>query len=130
MSVWVGGNGSVNWAEQRVDSGLAALIVGSMPMWVALMESVIDRRPPSLLLSSSLLVGFGGLVVLTYPMLRDGVRADLLGVSAVVFAAISWGLGSIVVNRRRLQLDPLVVSGHSPMILTSTRLRRRPSNSP
>jgi drug/metabolite transporter (DMT)-like permease len=111
LLLWVGGNGSVNWAEQRVDSGLAALIVGTMPMWVALMESLVDRRSPSLLLCSSLVIGFGGLVVLTYPMLRDGVHADLLGVAAVVFAAVSWGLGSIIVNRRRLQLDPLVVSG-------------------
>lgn len=116
LLLWVGGNGAVNWAEQRIDSGLAALIVGSMPMWVALMESVIDRRPPSLLLCSSLMIGFGGLVVLTYPMLRDGVQADLLGVAAVVFGAISWGLGSIVVNRRRLQLDPLVVSGWQQLV--------------
>ncbi|GAG31434.1 unnamed protein product, partial [marine sediment metagenome] len=56
--LWVGGNGAVNWAEQRIDSGLAALIVGTMPIWVALMESMIDRRRPSFLLSVSLVVGF------------------------------------------------------------------------
>jgi drug/metabolite transporter (DMT)-like permease len=111
MLLWVGGNGAVNWAEQRIDSGLAALIVGTMPIWVALMESLIDRRRPTLLLSASLVVGFGGLVVLTYPMLEDGVRSDEVGVIAVAFAAISWGLGSIVVNRRRLDLDPMVISG-------------------
>ena len=111
VMLWVGGNGAVNWAEQRIDSGLAALIVGTMPIWVALMESLIDRRRPSLLLSISLVVGFGGLVVLTYPMMEDGVRADAVGVIAVVFAAISWGFGSIVVNRRRLALDPIVISG-------------------
>ena len=111
LLLWVGGNGAVNWAEQRIDSGLAALIVGSMPIWVSMMESLIDRRPPSLLLVGSLLVGFGGLVVLTFPMFRDGVRSDLLGVMAVVFAAISWGFGSIIVNRTRLSLDPIVVAG-------------------
>jgi drug/metabolite transporter (DMT)-like permease len=109
--LWVGGNGAVNWAEQRIDSGLAALIVGTMPIWVALMESLIDRRRPSLLLSASLVVGFGGLVVLTYPMLEDGVRSDVVGVIAVVFAAISWGFGSIIVNRRPLRFDPIVISG-------------------
>jgi drug/metabolite transporter (DMT)-like permease len=111
LLLWVGGNGAVNWAEQRIDSGLAALIVGTMPIWVAVMESVIDRRRPTLLLSVSLLIGFGGLVVLTYPMLKDGFKSDGVGVVAVVFAAISWGLGSIVVNRRRLALDPMVISG-------------------
>jgi len=111
LLLWVGGNGAVNWAEQRIDSGLAALIVGTMPIWVALMESRIDHRRPTLLLTASLVVGFLGLVVLTSPMLKDGVRSDVLGVFAVIFAAISWGLGSIVVNRRRLDLDPMVISG-------------------
>ena len=109
--LWVGGNGAVNWAEQRIDSGLAALIVGTMPIWVALMESLMDRRRPSFLLSASLVVGFAGLVVLTFPMLEDGVKSDLIGVVAVVFAAVSWGFGSIVVNRRPLKFDPIVISG-------------------
>jgi drug/metabolite transporter (DMT)-like permease len=116
LLLWVGGNGAVNWAEQRIDSGLAALIVGSMPMWVAFMESLIDRRAPTLLLAGSLVTGFGGLVVLTYPMLRGGLSADLLGVVAVVFAAVSWGFGSIIVNRRPLELDPVVVSSWQQLI--------------
>ena len=84
---------------------MAALVVGTMPIWVAMMESLIDRRRPSLLLSMSLVVGFAGLVVLTYPMLEDGVTADLAGVVAVVFAAVSWGLGSMWLNRRPLKID-------------------------
>jgi drug/metabolite transporter (DMT)-like permease len=58
-----------------------------------------------------LLIGFVGLVVLTYPMIEDGVRSDVLGVIAVIFAAISWGFGSIVVNRRQPELDPIAISG-------------------
>jgi drug/metabolite transporter (DMT)-like permease len=111
LLLWVGGNGLVNWAEQRVDSGLAALVVGTMPIWVAVMEGALDRRPPSLLLAGSLLVGFAGLVVLTLPTVRAGATADLLGIAAVVVAAVSWGLGSIIVNRRSLGLDPIVVAG-------------------
>jgi drug/metabolite transporter (DMT)-like permease len=119
LLLWLGGNGAVNWAEQRIDSGLAALIVGTMPIWVAAMEAVIDRRPPTLLLSFSLVVGFAGLAVLTYPMLREeGVRGDVVGVLVVVFAAISWGYGSILLNRRRLSLDPIVVSGWQQLIGT------------
>jgi drug/metabolite transporter (DMT)-like permease len=108
--MWVAGNGGVNWAEQRVDSGLAALIVGTTPIWVALMESLIDRRLPSLLLTFSLTVGFGGLVVLTYPMLKDGVGSDFFGVLAIVFAALSWGFGTIVISRRPVALEPIVIS--------------------
>jgi drug/metabolite transporter (DMT)-like permease len=116
LLLWVGGNGAVNWAEARIDSGLAALIVGTMPIWVALMESMVDHRPPSLVLAGSLIMGFAGLVVLTYPKIRNGVTADLLGIVVVVGAAVSWGLGSIIVNRRRLALDPIVVSSWQQLI--------------
>ncbi len=116
LLLWVGGNGAVNWAETRIDSGLAALIVGTMPLWVAFLEGLIDRRPPSLLLSLSLVTGFAGLVVLTYPKIRDGVTSDLLGIIVVVFAAVSWGLGSIIVNRRQLDLDPIVVASWQQLV--------------
>ena len=116
LLLWVGGNGAVIWAEQRVDSGLAALIVGTMPIWVAMMEAVIDRRPPSLLLVGSLLVGFAGLAVLTTPLLADGVSGDALGIAAVVFAAISWGMGSIILNRRPVKLDLLAVSAWQQLV--------------
>jgi drug/metabolite transporter (DMT)-like permease len=116
LLLWVGGNGAVNWAEQRIDSGLAALVVGTMPIWVAAMEALIDRRAPSLLLASSLVVGFAGLTVLTYPMLRQGARGDGVGVLAVAFAAISWGYGSILLNRRRMALDPIASSGWQQLV--------------
>ena len=109
--MWVAGNGLVNWAEQRVDSGLAALVVGTAPLSVAAMEAAIDRRRPTSRLVLSLLVGFAGLVVLSFPVLRSGVTADLLGVLGLAVAGMTWGYGSIVINRRRPALDSLVVSG-------------------
>jgi drug/metabolite transporter (DMT)-like permease len=109
--MWVGGNGIVNWAEQRVDSGLAALVVGTAPLSVAAMEAMIDRRPPGLRLVGALLVGMAGVGVLSYPLLRSGVTADVLGVVGLALAGVSWGYGTIVLNRRRLPLDPIVVSG-------------------
>ncbi|HOC44198.1 MAG TPA: EamA family transporter [Thermoanaerobaculales bacterium] len=109
--MWVGGNGLVNWAEQRVDSGLAALVVGTAPLSVAAMEAAIDRKAPSRRLVLSLVVGFAGLVVLSWPVLRTGVAADMLGVLALAVAGASWGLGSIVLHRRKLGLDSLAVAG-------------------
>jgi drug/metabolite transporter (DMT)-like permease len=109
--MWVGGNGVVNWAEQRVDSGLAALVVGTAPLSVAAMEAMIDRRPPGLRLIGSLLVGMAGVGVLSYPLLQSGVTADVLGVVGLALAGVSWGYGTIVLNRRRLPLDPVVVAG-------------------
>jgi drug/metabolite transporter (DMT)-like permease len=110
LLMWVGGNGVVNWAEQRLDSGLVALVVGTMPIWVALVEARLDRRRPSPLLLGSLLTGFAGLVVLTAPLLENGVAASLAGVVAVLGATLSWGLGSLLVSRRPVGLGPLAAS--------------------
>jgi len=71
--LWVIGNGTVNWAEQRIDSGLTALIIGTTAIWVAVIEGLLDRKPPSLLLMSSLVTGFVGLVVLTSPLFVHGL---------------------------------------------------------
>ncbi len=116
LLLWVGGNGAVNWAETRIDSGLAALVVGTMPMWVMVMESVLDRRRPSFRLTGSLLLGFAGLVVLTFPMWRDGVTGDLAGVLGVVFGAVSWGAGSVWLNRRPVAVGSVATSGLQQLI--------------
>ena len=116
LLMWVGGNGAVNWAETRIDSGLAALLVGTMPLWVVVIESGLDRRRPSLRLVVSLLVGFAGLVVLTFPMWRDGVTGDLAGVLAVVIGAVSWGAGSVWLNRRPVAVGSIATSGLQQLI--------------
>ena len=63
--MWNGGNGMVTWAEQHAHSGYAALVVGTTPMFSALVESAFNRRRPSTGLLLSLLVGFAGLFLLT-----------------------------------------------------------------
>lgn len=110
--LWVGGNGMVVWAEQHADSGYAALLVGTLPIWVVLIESFLERRVPSLLLTLSLLIGFAGTGLLTLPVLMAGAKADLLSVIALLIAPISFGAGSILQRRRPLDLDPLVGSGY------------------
>jgi len=114
--LWVGGNGGVNWAEQHVASGLAALIIGSMPIWVAIMEALLDRRPPSARLAAALLTGFAGLAVLTWPLLRHGVTADVAGVVVLLGGTLCWGGGSILLRRRPVSLDPVVSSGWQQLV--------------
>lgn len=112
LLMWVGGNGGVNWAEQRVESGLVALVIGTMPLWVATLEAVIDGRPPSSRLVTSLACGFAGLAVLTAPRLDEGISGDAVGILVVVGGTISWGVGSILLSRRPVtSVRPTVVSG-------------------
>jgi drug/metabolite transporter (DMT)-like permease len=111
LLMWVGGNGLVNFGEMRAASGYAALLVGTMPMWVALIEAIVDRRSPSLSLLGSLGIGFAGLGVLAWPVIRQGPTADLWSVVALVCAPLCWGLGSILQMRRSVGLGPTASAG-------------------
>ncbi|MGE5072499.1 MAG: EamA family transporter [Anaerolineae bacterium] len=94
----VGGNGVVSWAEQRVASGIAALIVASIPLWVALIDAL---RPhgvkPDWKIILGLLIGFGGIVLLVVSSgghsAAEGVT--IAGVIGLLLAAFLWSLGSI-----------------------------------
>ena len=110
--LWIGGNGLVNWSEQRIHSALAALIVASTPLWVAVLESLIERRAPSLLLSGSLLLGFCGTGFLSYPVLAGGVHADILSIVALLIASLSWGSGSLLQRRHGVHLSARVTAGY------------------
>jgi drug/metabolite transporter (DMT)-like permease len=110
LMLWVGGNGLVNWAEQRADSGYAALLVGAMPIWVVLMESLVDRRRPTFRLIGALVIGFAGLGVLSWPVLRNASGAGPAQAVALVLAPLSWGAGSIYLTRRAVQLGPTASS--------------------
>jgi drug/metabolite transporter (DMT)-like permease len=110
--LWAFGNAFVVVAEKRVDSGLAAILIASTPIWVAVLESIIDRRVPSKLVAAALLVGFLGVGLIGYPALRTGARADALAVAALLFAALSWGGGSLLQRRVPVALDPVVSAGY------------------
>lgn len=114
--LWIGGNGLVSWAEQRAHSGYAALLVGSMPIWVAAMEALLDRTAPSLTLIGALIVGFAGLALLVGPVLAQGVPADVAAVIALLLAPLSWGAGSLLQKRRPVSLGTLVTAGYQNLI--------------
>jgi drug/metabolite transporter (DMT)-like permease len=99
-----GGNGLVTVAERDVPSGLAALIIGSVPLWVVLMRSVHGDRVPRATLAGVAL-GFAGLAVLVLPGDRPG-DAPLGGVLVIVVASISWAAGSFYSKRVPLPADP------------------------
>lgn len=110
--LWGLGNGLVVWAEQRADSSLAALLIGSVPVWAALIEAGLDRRMPSTRLFGSLVVGFLGVVLLAAPVLRSGVRADIASVIALFFAAIAWSAGTVLQGRRKVEVAMIVSSAY------------------
>lgn len=112
LLLWVAGNGLVTFAEQRTESGLAALLVAASPIWASVVEAVWDRKLPSPLLFVSLLIGFGGIVVLTLPSLSSGVEADTIATLALLAAAMAWATGSVYQARNQLTLAPRVSSAY------------------
>lgn len=112
LLLWLGGNGLVVWAEQRAHSALAALMVGTIPIWVAVLEAVLDRRRPSPLLMLGLFCGLVGIGLLSAPVLTSGVRADILSMIALLLASVSWAVGSVLQNRNPVDLPLRVSSGY------------------
>jgi drug/metabolite transporter (DMT)-like permease len=115
---------------------LAALIIASTPILVAVMESLLDRKLPTLHLSLALLVGFVGIVLLSYPSLSDGSQADVYALIGLVIASASWGAGSILMSRYPFDLPPEVTSGYqmligglmlAPLVLIAQEPRPTPS---
>jgi drug/metabolite transporter (DMT)-like permease len=110
----VGGNGSVVWAEQRVPSGIAALLVGSAPLWMVLLDSLRPggRRPGGWAVIGVVL-GFVGIAILVGPSQLIGIEGDvdLLGAGALTLAAFSWAIGSLYNRSARLPGSPLLGTG-------------------
>jgi drug/metabolite transporter (DMT)-like permease len=86
----VGGNGGVVFAEQSVASGLAALGVATVPLWIVLFAG-LWKKWPSRIESAGLLLGFAGIILLNF---EGDLRASPAGATALVIAAICWAFGS------------------------------------
>ena len=102
-----GGNGVVTVAEQHVPSGLAALLVASVPLWVVVLRMAVARERVALGTLVGVGIGFCGLALLLLPGSRPA-DATTLGVVLVLIAACSWATGSFLSPRMTMPSDPLV----------------------
>ncbi len=113
--LWIGGNGLVVWAEQQVNSGIAALVVATVPIWVAFLDSILDSRIPKLPVILSLIIGFFGIFILSLPVFTSGIRADLLSILALLLASFSWASGLVLQTRHPVALSRGVSSGYQQL---------------
>lgn len=92
-----GGNGAVVVAEQWVPSGLAALLVGSVPLWLVLLDAVFGSRVrPTPRASGGLVLGFAGVALLTgSPGVGAGGVDELFGALLVLCGSFTWAAGSL-----------------------------------
>ena len=102
------GNGGVVWAEQRVSSGLAALLIAIEPLFIVLLQALPpERHTPSGRALAGVALGLSGVALLLGPARLGGDRIDLLGAAAVLFAAFTWALGSLLSRRFAPPSSPL-----------------------
>lgn len=106
------GNGGVTWSEQRVPSGIAALLVSTVPIWIVLLDwlwhGATRPRPGAIV---GLLVGFVGVSMLIgTDQLFGQNRIDLWGVAVLFVATVSWAVGSLYSRKAVLPSSPLLAT--------------------
>lgn len=97
-------NGGVTWAEQRVPSGVCALVVATVPMWIVLLEWLLHGGArPARGVAAGLILGFAGVLLLIGPNpFFNHQSLNLVGVGALIFAAFSWANGSLYSRKAKL----------------------------
>lgn len=114
----LGGNGGVSFAEQKLPSGLAALLVATMPLWMSLIEWL---RPggthPGRRAIVGLVIGFVGVMVLVGPaQILAGKGLDPLSTGVIILATISWATGSVYARTKHAHLP------ESPLMSTAVEM--------
>jgi len=110
--------GSLFWAEKRVPSGIAAVLLATIPVFMALSEIIFLRTQKlTLRLALAMLAGLAGVAVLVNRSVGFGqAPVDTLGALALVIASISWSIASILT--RKLPLPESKVMSSSAQMLT------------
>jgi drug/metabolite transporter (DMT)-like permease len=105
--------GLVFWAEQRVPSGITAVMMATIPAFMALSEILFLRTQRlTVRLGTALLIGIAGVAVLMSPSLNlSGAPIDPLGAMALIIASMSWSVASALTRKLPLPLSKVMSSG-------------------
>jgi drug/metabolite transporter (DMT)-like permease len=104
------GNGGVSWAEQTVPSGVTALLVATVSLWLVIVDWL---RPggvrPAPRVAMGLLMGFAGLALLVGPAHLGGAeRVNPLGAAVLVIASLAWACGSLYSKHGGMPSSPML----------------------
>jgi drug/metabolite transporter (DMT)-like permease len=100
------GNGTVGWAETRIDSGLAALIIAIVPLWIVVLDRLFLGRRLSARGVVGVAVGLGGVAFLVDP--TGASTRDLVAALALVGSSFAWAAGSLYATRAPRPADSLL----------------------
>jgi drug/metabolite transporter (DMT)-like permease len=107
------GVGGVSWAEQRVPSGAAALIVAVGPLWMVLIDWLFyGGERPGLKVLVGILLGFAGVAILIGPeQLAGAGRIDLAGTGVILVGTLAWSFASLYTRKGHLPDSPTQATG-------------------
>jgi drug/metabolite transporter (DMT)-like permease len=103
------GNGGVTWGEQFIASGVAALLVATVPVWMALLAHLTGQERLSRLVGGGLVLGIAGVVLVAHPW--SGSIGQVKGVLVVLLAAFGWACGSLYARRASLPRSAVLLTG-------------------
>jgi drug/metabolite transporter (DMT)-like permease len=105
--------GLLFWAEQRVPSGIAAVMMATIPVFIALSEILFLRTQRlTVRLTFALLIGIGGVAVLTSHALNLGdAPLDRVGAVALIIGSLSWSIASVLTRKLSLPSSKVMSSG-------------------
>jgi len=109
-----GGNTVLAWTEQYINSGLAAMIVAVVPIWIATIEALIGGDRLNRMGWGGLLLGILGLIALLWPDFTAGSaigKRDLAVSLVLMLGSLSWALGSVLSRRFSLSVGPAAATG-------------------
>jgi len=110
------GHGTLHWAEQKVPSGLASLLIASEPIWVFLLSAGAARQWHwNRTLLAGILLGLGGVGLLMGRSALTSVPGMFISSLAVVISALGWSVGVVYSRRSHLSGHPLLLSALSLM---------------
>jgi drug/metabolite transporter (DMT)-like permease len=102
-----GGNGMVAIAEEHIATGLAALLVASVPLWLVVFRLASGDRP-SVATILGVILGFSGVAMLS--LLQGGGSGTGVGIAVILLASLAWSTGSFLSARLPLPADTFVAS--------------------
>src|SRR5271165_2758626 len=113
LLIFVFDYGLLFWAEQRVPSGIAAVMMATIPAFMALSEIIFLRTQRlTLRLALALLIGIGGVAVLmSHSLNLGGAPIDATGAAALIFASMSWSVASALSRKLPLPSSKVMSSG-------------------
>ena len=104
------GNGGVCWAEQTVPSGIAALLVATVALWMVIVDWVRPKgHRPSARVLFGIVLGFAGMAILVGPAkLGLSGRVDPVGAGVLIAASLAWACGSLYSKHGTLPSSPML----------------------